>query len=90
MPVLERRVEVLFDPEVYERVEQLAAREGRSVGSVIRNAVDARLKEQDEARLAAIESIRRRAALDDGPAMTLEEWQSIKNDTLTVMGGDLP
>ena len=44
MATLERRVQVLFDPAGYARLEHEAQRTGQSVGAFIRNAVDARLR----------------------------------------------
>lgn len=38
--MLKKRVEVLFDPQEYRRLEERARVEGRSVGSLIREAVE--------------------------------------------------
>ncbi len=60
MATLDRRVQVLFDPEQYARLEHEAQRERRSVGAFIRDCVDARLRstrrqrEEAWARLQAV------------------------------------
>ncbi|MCY7411533.1 MAG: ribbon-helix-helix protein, CopG family [Salinibacterium sp.] len=44
MAILERRVQVLFDPAQYAALEAEAAAQRQSVASVIREAVDERLR----------------------------------------------
>jgi hypothetical protein len=46
MATLEKRVQVLFDPEQYALVEAVARAEGMSVGAFIRKAVDLKLAAQ--------------------------------------------
>lgn len=36
---LTKRVEVLFDPEHYRVIEQLARSQGKTVGALVRNAI---------------------------------------------------
>lgn len=37
---LTKRVEILFDPEHYRMIEQLASSQGKSVGALVRKAVE--------------------------------------------------
>lgn len=68
--MLKKRVEILFEPAEYERLEELAYARGRSVGSVVREAV-ARyvLLPSEEKRREAIEWFARQS----GPVGTPEE-----------------
>lgn len=49
----EKRVEILFEPSDYERLAEVARREGRSVGGVIREAVAKYVTSPSEAERAA-------------------------------------
>jgi hypothetical protein len=76
MSVLERRLQVLLDERRYALLAQESRNSGRSVGAIVRDAIDARYADDD---LAA----RRRAAAarllawrgDDGPQ---EDWADMK------------
>ncbi len=52
--MLKKRVEVLFEPSEYRRLEEVARAEKRSVGSVVREAVEKYVLEpsQEEKRKA--------------------------------------
>lgn len=52
MSGLERRLQLLLDAARYERVAGEAERSGRSVASVIREAIDLRFPGDDDARRA--------------------------------------
>ena len=55
---LTKRVEVLFDPEHYRMIEQLASSQGKSVGALVRKAVEqVYLMSTLEKRKAAVEGI---------------------------------
>jgi len=47
---LTRRTQILLDEERYRKLEERASETGRSVGSVIREAIDAMLGEDEVAR----------------------------------------
>lgn len=77
MSVLERRLQVLLDQQRYERVAAEARRTGRSVGAVIRTAIDVHLPAEQQARLVAL------TALLDGSAVPRpeevgEDWAQVK------------
>jgi predicted DNA-binding protein len=53
-----RRLSVLLSPDLYERTEKLASRTGRSLGELVREALERLLAEQSEqGRLAAVERL---------------------------------
>ena len=55
---LTKRVEVLFDPEHYLMIEQLAHSQGKSVGALVRKAVEqVYLKPTLEERKAAVRGL---------------------------------
>jgi predicted DNA-binding protein len=74
MSLLERRMQILVSSEDYERLERVARAEHRSVGSVVREAIDAYLDSDAAARARAVEAF---LALptDDGPG---EDWADAK------------
>jgi predicted transcriptional regulator len=77
--MLKKRVEILFEPSEYRRLEELAGASGRSVGSVVREAVAKYvLQPSDEERREAIEWFARQT----GPVGTPEE---IKEEILLAM-----
>ena len=60
--MLSKRVEVLFDPQQYERLEREARRRGESVGSLVRGAVEREYllpsREERQAALRELVSIK--------------------------------
>ena len=71
MSALERRVQILLDPQQYLAVEREAARSGQSVAAVIRDAIETRLASRDSARAAAA---RRLLESADAPTGQGEDW----------------
>lgn len=56
--MLSKRVEVLFDPKQYAELEQRAQRDGKSVGALIREAVEREyLRPSREERQAALKAL---------------------------------
>lgn len=56
--MLKKRVEVLFEPSEYRRLEELAQAKRRSVGSLLREAVERLyLQPSREERLRAVERL---------------------------------
>ena len=55
MATLERRVQVLFNPAQYAALEEEAATLGQSVGSLIRESVDERLRRRRVSHREAVE-----------------------------------
>jgi hypothetical protein len=77
MPMLDRRVQVLFSADQYEALKRLARAESRSVGAVIREAVDTRLDPDRAKRMAAWERLMERAKAHPTPA--IEDWEAVKD-----------
>jgi len=46
MSILERRLQILIDAEMAARLDEEAKRDGRSVGSIIREAIDFRWRHE--------------------------------------------
>ncbi|MFT4232976.1 MAG: hypothetical protein QM606_09410 [Leucobacter sp.] len=79
MATLQRRVQVLFDPERYEQVEAAARARGMSAGAFIREAVDARIEsERNDAERILAEMFARADAFAAAHPSPPEEWEDIK------------
>jgi hypothetical protein len=75
------RTQVLLSPEQLARLKRLAARDGRSVGSVIRDAVDSFVESPPDSRERAFRSIiSMNAPVDD--------WEVMKEQILRSQLGD--
>jgi len=82
MSVLDRRVQILVNPEQYSELEREARRTGRSVASLIRQSIDDHLAGLRTSRSAAAE----RLLLSADPAGDQQEdW----DDTKSAMEQDL-
>ncbi|MDR1426340.1 MAG: ribbon-helix-helix protein, CopG family [Bifidobacteriaceae bacterium] len=76
MAVLERRLQVLIDPERGEQLERLAKAQGKSVAAVVRDAVDDLLARDAAVKQAALERLLKRA---EAPELSpSEDWPLIK------------
>lgn len=80
MATLEKRVQVLFDTELYARLEAEARTERTSVGAVIREAVQTRLDHRRADAQAALERLFARA--DAHPTSEPLDWENTKDDLL--------
>lgn len=76
MPILERRVQVLFDPDEYALLESMARQEQRSVASIVRESVHRTLAQPVSARQAALARLLARA--DSAPAEPVGDWEAVK------------
>ena len=65
------RTQVLLSLEQVARLKRIAAREGRSVGAVIRDAVDSYVDPGDDARHQAVKAI---LAMD----LPVDDWEVMK------------
>ncbi|MDR1394440.1 MAG: type II toxin-antitoxin system VapB family antitoxin [Bifidobacteriaceae bacterium] len=84
--VLERRLQILIDPERGEMLERLARSQGKSVAAVVREAVDEKLTRVGSGRRAAVERLLRRAeASNETPS---EDWPVIKASIEREMFGE--
>ena len=75
------RTQVLLSPEQVRRLKRLAARDGRSVGAVIREAVDAFVMSEPDARQRAVE----RMLAMDAP---VDDWEVMKAQILKSQLGE--
>ena len=78
---LTARVQVLFDPSQVARLQTIAESEGRSVGALIRDAVERTYLDGDRSdRLAAVE---RMAAL----SLPVADWEQMERESTERYGG---
>jgi hypothetical protein len=80
MATLERRVQVLFDEELYERLLAEAQAERLSVGAYIREAVEGRLRERR--RLSPREAMEALFRSGDEHPQPIGDWETEKEDSL--------
>lgn len=73
--VYSERTQVLLSPQQRSKLEHIASRTRKSVGAVIRDAIDAYQRSTDDERLAAIDTI---LSLD----LPVEDWPAMKRDIL--------
>jgi hypothetical protein len=75
------RTQVLLSPEQLARLKRIAARDGRSVGAVIREAVDTFVVAAPDSRERALRSIMSMNA-------PVEDWDVMKAQILESQLGD--
>lgn len=81
MCMFTERTQVLLSPEQLARLKRIAARDGRSVGSVLREAVDAFVEAAPDARDRALRSIMSmNAPVDDWAVMKAQIVRSQLGD----------
>ena len=83
MRMLTERTQVLLSPEQLARLKRLAARRGRSVGAIIREAVEAYTATPAEDRRAAIG----RLFAIEAP---VDDWDVMKREIVDGRFADLP
>ena len=81
MCMFSERTQVLLSPEQVARLKRIAAREGRSVGAVIREAVDAFVESEPDARRRALDSLLSLNA-------PVDDWEVMKEQILQSQLGD--
>ncbi|MDR1117761.1 MAG: hypothetical protein LBL01_00470 [Bifidobacteriaceae bacterium] len=79
MHILERRVQVLFSKEQYRALKACAVAESRSVGSLIRDAVEKRVGDGADTRQRAFDTFLALADSAPDATMTEEEWRRVKH-----------
>lgn len=82
MATLERRVQVLFDDDLYERLLAEAQAERMSVGAFIRSAVEQRLDRERADASAALQHLFAWADVHPVAPPTPDEWRTQKDDLL--------
>ena len=83
MHMFSERTQVLLSREQRERIERMAAREGRSVGSVIREAIESYTAVGPRSRKEAAEAL---IAMD----LPAGDWDQMKAEILAGALDDLP
>ena len=81
MGMFSERTQVLLSPEQVGRLKRIAAREGRSVGAVIRDAVDSYVDPGRDSRHEAIEALLKMNA-------PVDDWKVMKAQILRSQLGD--
>jgi predicted DNA-binding protein len=81
MCMFSERTQVLLSPEQLARLKRIAEREGRSVGSVIREAVDSFVEAEPDKRQRAL----RRMLAMNAP---VDDWEVMKAQILKSQLGD--
>lgn len=81
MCMFTERTQVLLSPEQLARLKRIAAREGRSVGSVIREAVDSFVEAAPDSRERALKSILSMNA-------PVDDWEVMKAQIMRSQLGD--
>jgi hypothetical protein len=75
------RTQVLLSPQQVEKVKRIATREGRSVGAVIRDAVDSYIDPGTDSRRAAARAIN---SMD----LPVDDWEVMKAQIRQSQLGD--
>jgi len=81
MCMFSERTQVLLSPEQLARLKRIAARDGRSVGSVIRDAVDSFVEAAPDSRERALRSIMSMNA-------PVDDWEVMKEQIQRSQLGD--
>lgn len=75
------RTQVLLSPDQVAKLKRIAAREGRSVGAVIRDAVESYVDPGDDARRRAVEAI---CSMN----LPVDDWDVMKAQIMRSQLGD--
>jgi len=81
MCMFSQRTQVLLSPDQVAKLKRIAARDGRSVGAVIRDAIDSYVDPGDDARHRAVQAI---LALN----APVDDWEVMKAQILKSQLGD--
>lgn len=89
MSTLEHRLQILVSAEQKARLDKVSAETGRSVGALVREAVDQRYLDEQRQRAVAIDYLlaRSAAAESEEPAM---DWPDIKAEILRSVDERVP
>lgn len=86
MATFDRRVQILLDPAQYAALEHEASVHRQSVASLIREAVDERLRRSKQTKVEALERLLS-SADETGPPII---WEEVKNSFERDYLRDLP
>ena len=81
MCMFSERTQVLLSPQQVERLKRIAARDGRSVGAVIRDAVDSYFDQ-------GVDSRRRAADRILSMNLPVDDWEIMKEQIMRSQLGD--
>lgn len=81
MCMFSERTQVLLSPEQVAKLKRIAARDGRSLGAVIRDAVDSYGDPGDDARRRAAQAI-------NAMNLPVDDWEVMKTQILRSQLGD--
>ena len=81
MCMFSERTQVLLSPAQVAKLKRIAAREGRSVGAVIRDAVDSYVDPGEDARRAAARAI-------TSMNLPVDDWEVMKAEIMRSQLGD--
>lgn len=81
MCMFSERTQVLLSPQQVERLKRIAARDGRSVGAVIRDAVDSYVDPGLDARRRAADRIL-------SMNLPVDDWEIMKEQIMRSQLGD--
>lgn len=81
MCMFSERTQVLLSPQQVERLKRIAGREGRSVGAVIRDAVDSYVDPGLDARRRAADRIL-------SMNLPVDDWEIMKEQIMRSQLGD--
>ena len=81
MCMFSERTQVLLSPQQVERLKRIAARDGRSVGAVIRDAVDSYVD-------PGVDSRRRAADRILSMNLPVDDWEIMKEQIMRSQLGD--
>lgn len=76
-------MQILLDDDRHARLERIASKEGRTVAAIVREAIDARVGSEDQARRSAAI---RELLEEPMPAEHEPDWELSKNEMLDAAG----
>jgi hypothetical protein len=83
MPTLTRRTQLLLDDDLHQRLREIAAERGISLGALIREAIDEKLASAQDDRAKAIDEL-----LAAEP-MPVDDWPVMKQEIVEGRYGKL-
>jgi len=81
MCMFSERTQVLLSPEQLARLKRIAARDGKSVGAVMRDAIDAFIERGPDSRRAAAQAI-------NTMNVPAEDWEVMKAQIMRSQLGE--
>ncbi len=76
-----RRLQILLEPDQFERLERVSEETGTPIGALIRSAVDRYYPGKSLTKAAAVNR------LLDAPPVTMDDWEVEKDRRIDEMSG---